>query len=381
LSFDHVLIEDDVAESILALRVKEALPHATSAHVSKEQIRELIRTGQPDVRSTTLLLARQRGAFVKLCPGYQGANCCAYFILHTINDCPFSCSYCALGAVINAPFITVYANLDDCAAELEKQVFALHSRIRRIGTGQFSDSLELDQLTGISPFLVELFGRHEKAYLELKSKSKMVGHLLDLDHRKQTIISFSLSLPEVIEREEGGTASLDERLAAAVEAQTAGYRVGLHFDPLVEVDSWAKKYRDAVEMIGDLLDPRSIVWVSLGTLRLDRSLRYSMRESNPNTRLDLAELIRGYDGRYRYLPVVRARMYGVLSTYLRKLDLPVYLCMEAPRYWQAALGWKPRSPLDVKGFLDDLAINRWPTATAKRSHRRRTPNIERPTSK
>lgn len=360
MTFEHVLIENDVADLPLAVRIKEALPHATYTSVSKEAIRQLIRAAQPGNRRTTLLLAKQRGSFLKLCPGYQGANCCAYFVLHTINDCPFSCTYCALGAVINSPFITVYANLEDCEAELERKVFGHHSRIYRVGTGQFSDSLELDQLTEISPFLVELFGKHQGAYLELKSKSKTVGHLLDLDHQSRTIVSFSLSLPEVIEREEGGTASLQERLEAAARVQGAGYRVGLHFDPLVEVDGWAQKYRDTVGMIGDMLTPKGIVWVSLGTLRLDRSLRYAMRESNPMTRLDLAELARGYDGRYRYLPEVRADMYRTLNRYLKRMDLPVYLCMEAPRYWRSALGWAPRGPLDVKRYLDDLAMNRWP---------------------
>jgi spore photoproduct lyase len=372
VTFEHVLVENDVAELALAVRIKKALPHATHTTVSKEIIRQRVRTEQQGNGIKTLLLARQRGAFMKLCPGYQGANCCAYFVLHTINDCPFSCTYCALGAVINSPFITIHANLEDCEAELERKVFNAHSRILRVGTGQFSDSLELDQLTGISPFLVELFGRHQAAYLELKSKSKAIEHLLDLDHHNRTIVSFSLSLPEVIQREEAGTASLQERLNAAARVQDVGYRVGLHFDPLVAVDGWVPKYRDTVEMIGDMLDPAGIVWVSLGTLRLDRSLRYAMRESNPTTRLDLAEFIRGYDGRYRYLPEMRADMYGTLNKYLKKLDLPVYLCMEAPRYWQAALGWAPRGPLDVKGFLDDLAMNRWPARVAERPRERRS---------
>jgi spore photoproduct lyase len=361
VNFEHVLIENDVAASATFPRVTKALPKATRAFVSRQEIRQLIRDKQPGEGTKTLLLAKQRGPFLKLCPGYQGANCCGYFILRTINDCPFACTYCALGAVINSPFVTVYGNIEDCVAELEAKVFKEHSGICRVGTGQFSDSLELDRLTGISPFLVQLFGRHERGFLELKSKSKAVEHLVDLDHNHRTIVSFSLSLPEVIDREEPGTASLDERLNAAAQVQAAGYRIGLHFDPLVAVEGWERKYRDTVSMIGDSLEPSGIVWVSLGTLRLDKTLRYSMREANPATRLDLAELVPGYDGRYRYLPEVRRDLYGVLGTYLKKLDLPVYLCMEAPRYWKDALGWAPRGPLDVKRFLDDLAMNRWPT--------------------
>ncbi len=352
-----VLIEDEVAGSAMVDRIRDRLPAATFKVVDREEISRL----RPDEdRCPALLVAKQRGRFLKLCPGYQGSNCCAYFILHTINGCRFGCTYCALGAVINSPFITIYANVDDLEAELDRKVFNASSRIHRVGTGQFSDSMDLDSIAGISPFLVELFGRNQRSFLELKSKSRAVEHLLDLDHRNRTIVSFSLSLPEVIEREEGGTATLEERLDAAHRAQETGYRIGLHFDPLVEVEDWRNKYADVVEMIGDMLDPEGVVWVSLGTLRLDKSLRYSMRDRNPSTRLDLAELTPGYDGRFRYLPDLRGKMYEALAKFLARLELPVYLCMEAPRFWKRALGWSPQGPLDVKELLDDWALNRWP---------------------
>jgi spore photoproduct lyase len=54
--------------------------------------------------------------------------------------------------------------------------------------------------------------------LELKTKSVNIGGLLDLDHRRKTILAWSLNTERVIRDEERGTASLDARLRAAAAA-------------------------------------------------------------------------------------------------------------------------------------------------------------------
>ncbi len=46
-------------------------------------------------------------------------------------------------------------------------------------------------------------------------------------------------------RDEHGTASLSERLLAARRCQDAGYRLGFHFDPIVEYPNWEDDYEDA----------------------------------------------------------------------------------------------------------------------------------------
>ena len=51
--------------------------------------------------------------------------------------------------------------------------------------------------------------------LELKTKTTFIDTLLDLPHRRRTILSWSLNTERVIGSEERGTASLDVRLKAA----------------------------------------------------------------------------------------------------------------------------------------------------------------------
>ena len=360
MNLSEIFLEEEIADSAMAAAVRQTLPSTIFRTIDLETIRSMNTSRLVEWDEPRLLLAKQRGRFLRLCPGYQGINCCSYFILNVINGCPFTCTYCALGALRNSPFIAAYTNMEDLETELERYVFSDSSRIHRVGTGQFSDSLALDTLLGISPRLVDLFAERGKGFLELKSKSNDITHLKGEDHRFRTIVSFSLSLPEIVERDEGESSTLRERLEAAATVQSWGYRVGLHFDPLVDITGWKSRYREVLEMIGDMLVSDAVVWVSLGTLRLDRSLLHRMREFTPRTQLDLSEFTMGYDGRWRYLPDTRRSLYGELAGGLRNMGLPVYLCMEAPRFWRDALGWKPKHPTDVKEMLDDWALHRWP---------------------
>ena len=44
------------------------------------------------------LVTRQKGAFIKPCPGQKGYCCCNLWVLETALGCPFGCEYCALQA-------------------------------------------------------------------------------------------------------------------------------------------------------------------------------------------------------------------------------------------------------------------------------------------
>jgi DNA repair photolyase len=81
----------------------------------------------------------------------------------------------------------------------------------------------------------------------------------------------------VIDTDEHGTASLEERLRAARRCQEAGYRLGFHFDPMIEYPGWEDDYRRLVEEIFASVDWRRISWLSLGVLRQTPGLKRTMR--------------------------------------------------------------------------------------------------------
>ena len=293
-----------------------------------------------------LVLQRHRGAFLRHCPaGTAGLVCCNYVVVNLASNCPMDCSYCFLQDYLaDAPALTAYTNVADALAEVGAVLDAHPDRSFRIGTGELADSLALDPLTDLSRLLVPFFAARRNAVLELKTKSACVDGLLGLDPNGQVVVSWSVNAAAVVAGDEAGTATLAERLAAARRVRHAGYRVGFHFDPLVEFDGWEAGYAAAVEAVAETVDTAGIAWVSLGSLRLSPALAQAVRRREAAGHVLGAELVPSADGKARVWRGLRLQMYRFLVARLRAAlgsEVPLYLCMEPPAVWQAVMGEVP----------------------------------------
>ena len=178
-----------------------------------------------------LLLTRNKGAFVKDCPGTRNYTCCGYRILHVGTYCTMDCSYCIMQSYFHPPVLQYFVNHNDMLRELA-QLFT-QKQITRIGTGEFTDSLIWEFWTDLSSVLIPEFARHSNAVLELKSKTTAVDQFQHLAHARKTILSWSLNAETLIREEERSTASLSARIDAAARCQAWGYPLAFHFDPIV----------------------------------------------------------------------------------------------------------------------------------------------------
>ena len=213
-----------------------------------------------------LLLSRNRGHFFKPCPGTKEYRCCDYQVLNIGMNCPMDCVYCILQAYLNNPWISFFVNIEDLLAELVLACTKTN-QFWRIGTGEFTDSMALDSLTGLSKILVPFMRDKKTAVLELKTKSVAIDHLKGLDHGGRTIIAWSLNSTSIMKSEELRTASLDERLTAAVKCAQWGYKLAFHFDPIIYHKDWREEYSHTIQTLFSKVPPEKIVWISMGALR------------------------------------------------------------------------------------------------------------------
>src|SRR5574340_225566 len=95
---------------------------------------------------STLFLAVQKGPFWRSCPGTRDYICCGYQVLQVGLNCPMDCTYCVLQGYVNVPAITVFVNAEDLLAELESRWAENPDQVWRLGTGEFGDSLALDEI-------------------------------------------------------------------------------------------------------------------------------------------------------------------------------------------------------------------------------------------
>jgi spore photoproduct lyase len=330
-------------------RIRQNLKHLpwTSRADLDAVIRELTsyRHDPWDEGKRILMIRPYEGRLVKGCPGTIGHICCGYQIINVMTNCPMDCSYCILQVYLNNPCVTLYPEFAQIFRELEEVLEASPQRIFRFGTGELGDSLTLDGIVGFANEAVPFFAATRNGILELKTKASDVNHLVPLEHGGRTVCSWSLNPPKIIAEEEHLSATLDERLRAARLCSDAGYPLGFHFDPLIYYPGWEDDYRRVVALLAEHIDPRGVIWVSLGALRCPPALKQVAAERFPDSRIFSGELITGEDGKLRYLKPIRIQMYRMLVSWLQKWseDLFVYLCMERGDVWQEVFGSSPGS--------------------------------------
>ena len=302
-----------------------------------------------------LVLGKNRGKFFKPCPGTKEYRCCDYQVLNIGMGCPMDCVYCILQAYLNNPWISFFVNIEDLFTELDQAFTSSADQFFRIGTGEFTDSLALDSLTGLSRYLVHYMSRQKRAVLELKTKSAEIANLKDLDHQGRTVVSWSLNSPAIMTAEEIRTASLDERLQAASKCADWGYRLAFHFDPIIFHEGWQEGYKATIKTLFAKVPAEQIAWISLGALRYLPALKNIATGRFPQSRFFYEEFIDGLDGKSRYFRSRRVGMYKVIADELAKYIAPgtcVYFCMENDAIWQEVFGFCPEERGGLGAMLD-----------------------------
>ena len=352
-----MLIERGEENTAVVQRALARLPHVPVRMVEKgwEQKAAGKEADPFTAGKRRLLFTRQRSTFLEHCPaGTSGLVCCNYLVVSLISNCPMDCTYCFLQEYLaNNPTLKVFTNVDDVLGEVATVVDRQPWRHFRIGTGELSDSLALDPLLGFSSDLVPFFAVRKNVLLELKTKSDCIDGLLSLDPQDRVVVSWTLTPPAIVESEEHGTASFAARVAAAQRVQAAGYKLGFHFDPIIEYPGWQEDYRETVAQLFSAIDPRRVAWISLGSLRLTSTLRTTMRKRFPTTRLLSGEQVPGADGKWRTFQALRVRMYRTITGWLKEAapEVPLYMCMETAPVWAKVFGQAPACDKDVARSL------------------------------
>lgn len=352
----RVLIEENVENCESASRILKRLDGLPIKRMSANG--KLQRPGTLNMDKETLRLISYQGEFLKPCPGTKDYICCGYQILHVGTNCPLDCSYCILQAYFNQPSLRVFVNLEHKLDQIGRLIDGSPEKIFRIGTGEFTDSLALDPIVGWSDILLPFFSERKNAVLELKTKTDRIERLMSSRNRERIIVSWSLNSPYLASREEHGAPTIQKRLIAAGKCQKEGFTLSFHFDPLIEHPLWKDGYMRTLEMMDKYIDPKGIIWISLGCLRFMPALKTIIRMRHPNTHILDGEFVPGLDGKMRYFKPIRVNMYAFMREMLEKWhqDLGLYLCMESPEVWHKSLGRSPESPDGLSRYLDKRVI-------------------------
>ena len=288
-----------------------------------------------------LILKKFKGRFFQKCPGSPGVICCNYHVINTCFNCLYACTYCYLNSYLNSYGIIQFTNITDIHEEIDR--FMENERsdtIVRIGTGEFTDSLMMDESTGIGRVLIDRIGSKHNVMLELKTKSRNISHLLDVKEKGNSVLAWSLNTERNIARYERGTASLSERIEAARRASEAGYFIAFHLDPIIAYSDWEREYRALIDTLFSRINPEKVVWISMGCFRYSPGFKEILRERFPDEDLTAEEMFPGIDGKLRYLKRERIFIYKKIRESIELYtDKPfLYMCMESSDVWYSVFG-------------------------------------------
>lgn len=358
-SIQKVYIDESAKHSELAARAQSYFPKERVQFVTERphsQVKSPLTSNEFDRSKRELYITEFKGSFFKRCPGAKpGLTCCNYFVLNLGLQCNMNCSYCYLQSYVNTPVMTVYSNIDQALAEL-REVAAEHpDRYYRVGTGETTDSLSLDDLTLYSQKLISFFADLPGWTLELKTKSSKVDQFLETPHGRNVIVSWSINPKVIVESEEHETASLADRLLAARKCRDKGFKITFNLDPMIWHPEWEAQYTDLVDQIVANFRPEEVPYITVGALRFVPEQKQMMKERfGLNSWVLQAETFPSSTGKMRYDSHLRARMFQTVVERF-KFHSPTWrvsLCMETPENWVTTMATGPKKIPELSALFD-----------------------------
>ncbi len=301
-----------------------------------------------------LILKEFLGRKFQKCPGSNNVICCNYYLLNTCFNCLYDCTYCFLNSYLNSFGIVQFVNLDELAEAVN--IFASdYQNNLRVGTGEFTDSLMFDEVTGIAESLIAETCDNRKLFLEFKTKSANVDHLLPINRKGNTVLAWTLNTIRNISLYETGSANLYERISAARKAQDAGFFTAFHFDPVIKYENFISDYMGVIELMGNSLRNDGVLWISLGCFRYSPGFKDIIKHKYPEERITVEEMFPGIDGKFRYLTSERIKIFRTLALELKKYfpQTFIYLCMEDKYVWSEVFGKDYRESEDLEKDLSN----------------------------
>ena len=273
----------------------------------------------------TLAIVTAPASALKLQPIPPSAD----YQFHLAEGCPAHCQYCYLaGSLQGPPVIRAFANLPTILNNLPN--YKKTGQETSFEASCYTDPLGIEHLTGSLAETIRFFGEQENMHLRWVTKFSQVDGLLNLPHNNHVRPRFSLNTDFVSRRMEGGTASLDDRLAAVRKMALpralggGGYKVGLVIAPIMPLPDWEEQYTQLLDKLEQTLDFSCDITFELISHRFTPGSKAILQEWYPNTSIDFDEANRAmkynkFGGKkFVYKPVTMAALRSFFYAELKQ---------------------------------------------------------------
>ena len=127
-----------------------------------------------------------------------------------------------------------------------------------------------DHETNYSREIISIFKEYPSVVFEFKTKSANIKNIVNVSQvLKNIVVSWSLNPEAIVAVEEPGTPTLAKRLKALDRVQSIGYKIGIHLDPIIEIEnrSFPSPWSQSA-FIQEIENPISHIWALMEDKRL-----------------------------------------------------------------------------------------------------------------
>jgi spore photoproduct lyase len=279
-----------------------------------------------------IILAENKGPKVKIAPNAYGLPNEKHFYFAHAYNCPYECQYCYLQGYFQSPDLVFFLNHHEIAEEIKKTAENYPQETVWFHAGEFSDCLALSHCTREWNTFIPLFKEIPHAKLELRCKSSNLKGLAGIEPVDNVHITFSLAPEKQVKEFDLLASPLKARIQAMEELQKRGFKVGLHFDPLVYSPTFQEDFKELIYELQSRLNWNEIQYISLGVIRFPDQLFSSFKRNYPGQGKHFLEMKKTEGGLRRYSDDLREWMFKYCEDTLLSSGIQekkVYRCMES----------------------------------------------------
>lgn len=286
LHFQRIYVESALRSHPRTVSILRRFPRAEV--IECDRYGEIFNRNAQDFRlqkqRPALILAEKFHNFVlEAPPGYGIGGSRNFYFSHMLN-CIYDCRYCFLQGMFRSAHFVFFLNYEGFETAIVERI-GESEETSYFFSGYDCDSLALEAVTGFAAHFIDLFRRHPRGILELRTKSAQVSALIATEPIQNCVVAFSFTPDEVSRILEHGVPSVERRIEALVRLQESGWKIGLRFDPLLYFEDYAESYRRLFTSIFRRLDVAGIHSVSYGSFRLPKTYYDRVSRLYPDEKL------------------------------------------------------------------------------------------------
>lgn len=190
---------------------------------------------------------------------FQSCKPSAHYQLPLFSGCIGQCEYCYLNTNLgDKPYMRVNVNVAEILDNAQKYIEERLPEITIFEGSATSDPIPSEPYAHSLEQAIIFFSNSNNGRFRFVTKFTDVDTLLNIEHKGNTEIRFTLNTNRVIDDFENRTPSMEKRIEAAIKIIKAEYPMGFIIAPVFIYDNWKEDYRNLLLHINNAL-PENII--------------------------------------------------------------------------------------------------------------------------